>query len=400
MKGFKGFFLFLFLTAAALYAQPELSLVTVYPGNAIYSAFGHTAFRYVDKENNIDIIYNFGTFDFTDPEFVPKFVHGQLDYFLGVVKFKREFKNYTLAENRSVVEQKLNLTPEEVAKVYAFLANNALPENRYYKYDFIKDNCATRIQLVLDKTLGSDILYDQAAIAKIGEKSYRQYIRYHLKKSPWFDVGIQLALGMPLDQQVLPSGSFFLPDLVHDIIAGSTLSDGRPLVTSTETLYRSTSDPITDPLNDPLFDPKKISPPFLLFTLLLAIELVLVYLGCIKKKDWAKKPLSCYEYSLVVLNFLFGLLAFYLCFISDHTATKGNLNLLWCSPLSLIYLITFFMKGPGQKIFKWISAFMAAMSIVFLLVLMAGLQSTCGAFIPVLILYIILFGRRSFPIFS
>ena len=214
MKGFKGFFLFLFLTAAALYAQPELSLVTVYPGNAIYSAFGHTAFRYVDKENSIDIIYNFGTFDFTDPEFVPKFVHGQLDYFLGVVKFKREFKNYTLAENRSVVEQKLNLTPEEVAKVYAFLANNALPENRYYKYDFIKDNCATRIQLVLDKTLGSDILYDQAVIAKIGEKSYRNYIRYHLKKSPWFDVGIQLALGMPLDQQVLPSGSFFLPVIV------------------------------------------------------------------------------------------------------------------------------------------------------------------------------------------
>ena len=394
MKGFKGFFLFLFLTAAALYAQPELSLVTVYPGNAIYSAFGHTAFRYVDKENNIDIIYNFGTFDFTDPEFVPKFVHGQLDYFLGVVKFKREFKNYTLAENRSVVEQKLNLTPEEVARIYAFLANNALPENRYYKYDFIKDNCATRIQLVLDKTLGSDILYDQAAIAKIGEKSYRNYIRYHLKKSPWFDVGIQLALGMPLDQQVLPSGSFFLPALVHDIIAGSTLSDGRPLVSSTEVLYRSTSDPITDPLSDPLFDSKKITPPFLLAALLLAFELVFVYLGCIKKKIWAKKTLGFYEYTLVLLNFLFGILVFYLCFISDHTATKGNLNLLWCSPLSIIYLITFFMKGPGQKIFKWFSAFMAAMGIVFLLVIMIGLQSACGAFIPLLALYIILFGRR------
>ena len=133
MKGFKLFFLLLFLHAAALYAQPELSLVTVYPGNAIYSAFGHIAFRYVDKDNDIDILYNYGTFDFRDPEFVPKFVHGKLDYFLSVAKFKREFKNYTLLENRSVAEQKLNLTPEEIAKVYTFLAENAMPENRYYK---------------------------------------------------------------------------------------------------------------------------------------------------------------------------------------------------------------------------------------------------------------------------
>ena len=394
MKDFKGFFLFLLLTAAALYAQPELSLVTVYPGNAIYSAFGHTAFRYVDKDNDIDILYNYGTFDFRDPEFVPKFVRGKLDYFLGVVKFKREFKNYTLLENRSVMEQKLNLTPDEIAKVYAFLAENAMPENRYYKYDFIKDNCATRIQMVFDKTLKSEIMYDQATIAKIGEKSYRDYIRYHLKKSPWFDVGIQLALGMPLDQQVLPSGSFFLPALVHDIIAGSTLSDGRPLISSTEVLYRSTSDPINDPLSDLNNDPIKISPPFLLFTLLLAAELILIYLGCFRKWGWAKKGLSCYEYTLVVLNFIFGLLIFYLWIISDHTATKGNLNILWCSPLSVIYLITFFCKG--QKILKGISFFMTAMCVVFMLVLLIGLQCTAAPLIPLLILYTAVFGRKLF----
>ncbi len=382
MKGFRLFFLLLFFSALALSAQPELSLITVYPGNAIYSAFGHTAFRYVDEDNDIDILYNFGTFDFQDPEFVPKFVHGQLDYFLGVVKFRRTFKNYTLLENRSVVEQKLNLTPEEIARIYAFLTENAMPENRYYKYDFIKDNCSTRIQSVLDKTIGNDIIYDQAVIAKIGEKSYRDYIRYHLKKSPWFDVGIQLVLGMPLDQQVLPSDSFFLPALVHDIIAGSTLNEGRPLVASDEVLFRSTADPITDPLNDLKNDPIKISLPLLLAILLLVVELILIYLGCIRKKGWAKRILSCYEYTLVMLNFLAGILIFYLWFISDHTATKWNLNLLWCCPLSILFR------------FKWISAFMAVMCVVFLLVLMVGLQSTCWAFVPLLVLFTILFGRR------
>ena len=61
MKGFKCFFLFLFLIAAALSAQQSnrsLSLITVYPGDAIYSAFGHTAFRYVDQEKGIDRLYN------------------------------------------------------------------------------------------------------------------------------------------------------------------------------------------------------------------------------------------------------------------------------------------------------------------------------------------------------
>ncbi|MBQ6674149.1 MAG: DUF4105 domain-containing protein [Spirochaetia bacterium] len=396
MKGFKALFLILLLAASPLSAQkPQLSLITVSPGNAIYSAFGHTAFRYVDKENDIDILYNFGTFDFRDPDFVPKFVHGKLDYFLGVVKFKREFKNYTLLENRSVVEQKLNLTPGEVARIYLFLSENALPENRYYKYDFIKDNCSTRIQSVLDKTLGSDIFYDQSVISKIGEKSYRNYIRYHLKKSPWFDAGIQLALGMPLDQTVLPSDSFFLPALVQDIIAGSTLSDGRPLVESTSVLYRSTADPINDPLFDPLNDPIKISPPLVLASLLLAAELLLIYLACIKKKGWAKKALNCYEYTLVTLNFLFGILIFYLWFISDHTATKGNLNILWCSPLSLVFLVTFFLKG-AQKLLRHFSLLMAVMGILFLLILAIGLQSTCAAFIPVLALYIVLFGRRFF----
>ena len=393
MKGFKGFFLLLFLIVTSLSAQQGdrmLSLITVYPGDAIYSAFGHAAFRYVDNERGIDRLYNYGTFDFQDPEFVPKFVKGQLDYFLGISNFPRALYFYSQAENRTVVEQKLNLTQDEITKVIFFLTENALPENRYYKYDFIKDNCSSRVQTVLDKTLGSDILYDQGVIARIGEKSYREYIRYHLKKSPWFDLGIQLVLGMPLDQKVLPSDSFFLPALVYDIIEGSTFGDGRMLVSSTETLYSSTADPSNDPT--------KINPVFLLFILLLAVELGLIYLGIIRKKDWARKTLSCYEYTLVVFNFLAGLLIFYLWFISDHTATKDNLNILWCSPLSLIFLISFFTKW--EKLFKWASVFMGAMCILFMLIMLTGLQSACPAFVPLLLLYTALFGRRLFTALS
>ena len=398
MKGLKVFLLFLFLAVLfqAYGEQPALSLITVYPGDAIYSAFGHTAFRYVDTDNRIDALYNFGTFDFRDPKFVPKFVQGQLDYFLGVVNFKREFLFYTQIENRTVVEQHLNLTQEEISKIHAYLTENALPENRFYKYDFIKDNCSTRIQAVLDGTLGDDICYDQAVIAQIGEKTYREYIRKHLGGIPWYDVGIQLVLGMPLDQTVLPSDSFFLPALVEEIIENSTLSDGRHLVDSTEVLYRSSTDPINDPLIDLLNDPKEINQPFLIFSLLLALELGLIYLSCIRKNTAFRHVLTVYEYSLAVANFLMGMLIFYLWFISDHTATKGNLNILWCSPLTIVYLSAALRKKK-TSLLMWDCRIQTSLCILFILIMLTGIEETCAPAIPLILLYTVLFGRRVIP---
>ena len=398
MKGLKTLLFILFLAAAGLSygEEPSLSLITVYPGDAIYSAFGHTAFRYTDPDNNVDALYNFGTFDFQDPMFIPKFIQGQLDYFLGVVYFKREFLFYTMVENRTVVEQKLNLTQEEIEQIHSYLTENALPENRFYKYDFIKDNCSSKIQTVLNATLGDKITYDQAAIAQIGEKTYREYLRSHLDRMPWFDTGIQVVLGMPLDQNVLPSDSFFLPALVQIIAENSTLSDGRHLVESTETLFGSNDDPINDPLIDLLNDPIKINPPFILFSLLLALELGLIYLACIRKNQVFRRVLDIYEYTLAVLNFLAGALIFYLWFISDHTATKGNLNILWCCPLSLVYLAAFFCR-KRNPVFRWDCRIQAFLCVVFFMVMAVGLEETCPPVIPLLSLYTILFGRRIFP---
>ena len=167
-------------------------------------------------------------------------------------------------------------------------------------------------------------------------------------------------------------------------------------ISSTEVLYRSSADPINDPINDLLNDPIYFKPPFLIFALLLAVELFLLLLSGIKKQGWITKTLGSYEYLLVLVNFLFGALLFFLWFISDHTAAKWNLNILWCTPLSLFYLLTFFLKGAGQIVFKWVSLFLTFTSFMFLLVLVAGLQTTAISLIPLLVLYIIIFGRRIF----
>jgi len=386
MKFLKTFLILLFFVSFPLSAkenQPSLSLVYVYPGNAIYSTFGHVAFRFTDADCNIDVLYNFGTFDFFDPNFVPKFVRGQLNYYLGINGFRKDFKFYTQTEDRTVVEQRLNLTQEEIAKVNGYLMNNALPENRYYKYDFIKDNCASRIRVVLDDVLDDKVDFNQDVIERIGQRSYRTYIRSHLGGTPWFDFGIQLALGMTTDNAVIRSDSFFLPEMVQEIMGNSHLKDGRELVLETKVLYQSTASPSAEPA--------VINLPFVVFSLLLVLELVLIFAA--KKGAIPGKMLSAFEYSAVAMNFLFGMLLFYLCFLSDHTATKLNMNLLWCSPLVLVFLVAFFIRG-AKKILAGFCAFQTVMCAVYLLIMATGLQHSASPFVPLSLLYMTIFARR------
>lgn len=386
MKFLRSFLILAFLFSFPLCAEqnkPSLSLIYVGPGNAIYSTFGHVAFRLTDMERKTDVLFNFGSFDFTDPNFVPKFVKGQLDYYLGIASFKRDFKFYTKKENRTVIEQRLNLTQEEIAKVSDYLLNNALPENRYYRYDFIKDNCASRIKVVFDGTLGDTVEFNRNIINRIGERSYRSYIRSHLGSIPWFDFGIQLTLGMPIDSGVIPSDSFFLPELVQEIAENSHLSDGRKLILDTKVLYQSTAEPSQEPII--------INLPFIIFSLLLVLELALIFLS--KKRSLFNKMLSVFEYSAIVVNFLFGTLLFYLWFLSDHTATKLNLNLIWCTPLMIVFLITFFLRG-AKKILNGFCIFQAVMCAVYLLIMAAGLQHSASPFVPLLLFYMTIFTRR------
>ena len=76
MRILKTYFIFwvMLLTAGSSHAAPDssrlqVSLITCAPGTELYSVFGHTALRIVDSAANTDIIYNYGTFNFDDPDF-------------------------------------------------------------------------------------------------------------------------------------------------------------------------------------------------------------------------------------------------------------------------------------------------------------------------------------------
>ena len=81
----------LFLTQPARAIQlsdsSQISLLTVAPGSELYSAFGHSGIRIHDFKQDIDIVFNYGTFDFNQPNFYVNFVRGRLLYMLDVGSF-------------------------------------------------------------------------------------------------------------------------------------------------------------------------------------------------------------------------------------------------------------------------------------------------------------------------
>jgi hypothetical protein len=140
--------------------QAVISLITADPGEELYSLFGHSAIRVKDTVNNQDLVFNYGTFNFNTPNFYMKFTRGKLLYMLSIQQFDRFKRSYEY-EKRDLKEQILNLTQDQKQAIFQFLLWNYQPENRYYKYDFFFDNCATRIRDVfIDELPGLNFQFE------------------------------------------------------------------------------------------------------------------------------------------------------------------------------------------------------------------------------------------------
>ena len=165
--------------SAAWRTEPQVSLITILPGKALYSSFGHTAIRVLDPKAGSDVLYNYGLsenpFDLT---FAARMLVGRMEFTVGVLDTKSELQFYSQDENRTIIEQRLDLDEAQKESMLSALETNALPENRIYNYRYFSDNCATRVWKIF-KTLDSDapvflpeeLMNWTAGIAKSGTKS-------------------------------------------------------------------------------------------------------------------------------------------------------------------------------------------------------------------------------------
>ncbi len=322
--------------AAELSPQARISVITCGPGTDLYATFGHSAFRVWDPAREMDWVYNYGTFDFNTPNFYLKFARGKLLYALSRQEFPNFLYTYQL-ENRWVREQLLQLDPAQRQELFAFLERNNQPENRYYQYDFLFENCATKIPEVLQQVLGNRLTFESGHLKEA--HTFRDLIQQNLDRNTWSSLGIDLALGAVIDRKARPEEYMFLPQYVRLQMDHSNLENG-PLISRERVILDL---PETKP---PTYF---TATPLFWFLLLLGFTVALTAIDF--SYGWRSRWLDAF---LFMGTGLAGLFMLFLWFLTDHSATAWNANLLWALPTNAGLALYAFRKPRPETLRRYL----------------------------------------------
>ncbi|HEY5753849.1 MAG TPA: DUF4105 domain-containing protein [Chthoniobacterales bacterium] len=315
--------------------QATASMWTVGPGPDLYAAFGHSAVRIRDPELGVDRLYNFGTFNFETPDFYLKFVRGYLNYFLTAAIAPEVLDDYREVTHQLVVEQELNLTPEELDRLVRDLENNLKPENAAYRYDFVLDNCSTRIRDVVARA--ADVQWPAATT----DTTLREHLRPYMVNRPLTWQGMQLLLGTRMDHAAGSAAeTMFLPSEMKSGFDGATIGpEKRPLVRRTSVLNEGPRWP------DPV-------PPWpLRFAVVLGIVGII---GHSLKWRWVRVA----DATLFVVVGMIGVFLLFCWFGTRHWVLKDNWNMAWAWPT---HLVVWFLPALLQRMYWRLTAIVLAL---------------------------------------
>ncbi|MBL7885131.1 MAG: DUF4105 domain-containing protein [Flavobacterium sp.] len=317
------FFCFLFSLnafsqAPVLSENATVSVFTCGRGEQLYSTFGHTAIRIKDEANQLDVVYNYGAFDFNTENFYFKFVKGDLQYFIVATSFQEFIYEYQY-DNREVIEQTLNFSKEKKQALFERLNASLFSEERSYTYKFIDRNCTTMVTDKINQTIGA------LAIKKVDDTSitYREVLYPYFGNYFWYNLGINIIFGAKTDQK---AEQLFLPiELLHSLDKAQV--NGKPLVLKKQTLVPEV----------------KKSHAFSFVNSIYFVALILLVLVVLRKTFVYKTYL-----------FIAGILGLFLCLVglySLHQEVLWNYNALLFNPL---FLVLPFFKNEKLKKLLWI----------------------------------------------
>lgn len=315
------FLLLLIFTPLAISAQPvtlsdsaRVSILTCGKGHELYSLFGHTALRINDPVSGVDMVYNYGTFDFRTENFALKFVKGDLQYFVSTSTFADFLYNYEY-EKRSVLEQVLELSQQKKQQLFDRLNAVLLSPERFYTYKFIDRNCTTKVADLLNELLGA------GTISKVGNTaiSYREIIYPEFDGHFYEQWGTQLLFGTKVDRE---SKKLFLPIELWQSIA-SAQTAGKPLLGENKSWLVFEEQPA----------------PFSWWNNVFTYIAVLLAVVFANRKKWAVVYLS-----------IVGLLGIFFCaagLYSFHEELQWNYNALLVNPLLLVLVFFYGRRNSG-----------------------------------------------------
>ena len=320
--------------------EAQISILTAAPSDeAVFTLYGHTAVRVKDSLHKLDLVFNYGIFDFSKPNFIYRFTKGETDYKLAAYNFQHYIIEYQM-RGSEVTEQVLNFTPDEINKVWNALYINVQPENCVYRYNFFFDNCATRPVAIVEEQVDGKIKYNDPP----EPQTFRDLINYCTRNNSWLTFGCDLALGSPTDRVATPHEMMFLPVYLKEEFDKATIvnPDGteRKLVKSTTRLAEELTD---DDQGEKEW-----------FTPMLCSMIIFLLVSLITYMEWKKKTyFRLVDCILFLLAGVAGTVLFFLCFISTHPCIWPNWSIVWLQPFDLIAVILFAVKKYGKAAYYY-----------------------------------------------
>lgn len=332
-----------FILVLALYATPifsqksttrahierdsiRISLLTCTPGKLIYEHYGHTAIRIEDIGKNSDIVFNYGLFDFSSPNFIWRFTLGQTDYILGADYYKNFERSYS-KRGSYIYQQSLNITQDEAHKIYAALLENAQIENRTYRYNFLYNNCSTMALYKIVESLSGRVVMSNTE-AESEEYSYREILHRYNSEYRWASFGIDLLLGSNADTVIGVQERCFAPiELMKQLNSTNivdSLGHSRPLCSAPTIINNPTVSATPTP---PLITPNQAMWIFLLVTLFISLL------------DWYRKTISWwYDVLLISIQGVVGSVIAFMFLFSQHPTVNSNYLLIVLNPIVLFFI--------------------------------------------------------------
>ncbi|MBA3487295.1 MAG: DUF4105 domain-containing protein [Lysobacter sp.] len=339
-----GILLCLFTLAMPAFAAPRVGVVTMQPGEIFWERFGHNAIVVADVQTGSAISYNFGFFDLDEPDFVQRFIRGDMRYRLVALPFEQDLVNYR-QDGRGVSIQWLDLDDTNAQQLADALAWNARPENARYRYDYFLDNCSTRVRDALDRAMGGRLRPSMESRSR--GNTFRSESLRLASPAPWLWLGFDIGLGPAADLPLPLWRESFVPMRLFDALRDARNADGAPLV-----------------LNEQLVLPHLLPPEPQAAAMrwpLWALTGIVIAAGMIWLGRQRPRALAAVALPLWTVAGLAGAVMLFVWLGTEHRFGWANHNLLLFNPLAWLLLPGALRLLRGRPAGRWFDLVLMAM---------------------------------------
>jgi len=211
-------------TSSAAASAPTIELVTLAPGDALYSLWGHSAIRVIERDPTRDVAYNFGSIDFSGDVWA-RMLTGHVEAYVVSAPYHLMARVYR-DEGRSIVRRPLALRPDEARGLADALAARAKGAASRYRYHHFEDNCATQVADMIDEAVGGAL---SAATSSVAQTTVRALALEPIRHRALLYVVVDTLLTGAVDRPMPRWDITFLPWGIEQIVDTVPHPQGGPL---------------------------------------------------------------------------------------------------------------------------------------------------------------------------